>query len=253
MSNSSKVVEASTEKPVSLKDGWALREVSFEIIYPRTEKDPHFPPNKQDKQIPISRDQIYICILHLYTCPGLGAATTSIGCRRRGEGALKSSTPCNFLGCTIHQSFDSIPCWVIAVAHQNFRLMISEQLPEKEIERRRWYLGVGYMMAMGICGVVLTAIGSTLDAIAKNCGTTSTDIGTVFVARGCGAILGAISSAKLYQAPNNGNSVMSVTLGILVILMMHIPFITNLVVLHMVFFGLGFCTAVTDTGCQVCN
>ena len=106
-------------------------------------------------------------------------------------------------------------------------------------------------MAMGICGVVLTAIGSTLDAIAKDCGTTSTEIGTVFVARGAGAVLGAISSARLYAPPNKGNKVMSTTLFMLILLMMYIPFITNVIILHVVFAGLGFCTAVTDTGCQV--
>ena len=37
----------------------------------------------------------------------------------------------------------------------------------------------------------------------------------------------------------------------LILLMMYIPFITNVIILHVVFAGLGFCTAVTDTGCQV--
>jgi predicted MFS family arabinose efflux permease len=127
----------------------------------------------------------------------------------------------------------------------------STQLPEKTVEKKRLFLGIGYMMAMGICGIVLTAIGSTLDSIASDCGTTSTAIGTVFVARGIGAVIGAISSAKLYAPPTKGNSIMSFTLGFLIVLMMYIPFITNLVILHLVFAGLGFCTAVTDTGCQV--
>merc|ERR1719453_319140 len=78
-------------------------------------------------------------------------------------------------------------------------------------------------MAMGICGIVLTAIGSTLDSIASDCGTTSTAIGTVFVARGIGAVIGAISSAKLYAPPTKGNSIMSFTLGFLIVLMMYIP------------------------------
>jgi len=103
-------------------------------------------------------------------------------------------------------------------------------------------------MAMGVCGVVLTAIGSTLDQIAINCGTTSTAIGTVFLARGAGAILGAVLSAKIYAPPTKGNMVMMYTMVALTVLLMYIPFIDNVAVLHFVFAGLGFCTAVTDTG-----
>lgn len=34
-------------------------------------------------------------------------------------------------------------------------------------------LGTGYMLAMGVCGIVLVALGSTLDDLAENAGTTS--------------------------------------------------------------------------------
>lgn len=106
-------------------------------------------------------------------------------------------------------------------------------------------------MAMGVCGVVLTAIGSTLDEIATNCGTTSTAVGTVFIARGAGAVAGALVSAKLYAPPTKGNTVMMSTMFVLTGLLMYIPFLTSVVALHIVFCGLGFCTAVTDTGCQI--
>jgi len=107
------------------------------------------------------------------------------------------------------------------------------------------------MMAMGVCGVVLTAIGSTLDEIAVNCGTTSTAVGTVFIARGAGAVAGALVSAKLYSPPTKGNTVMMCTMVVLTGLLVYIPFLTNVVGLHIIFCGLGFCTAVTDTGCQI--
>ena len=45
---------------------------------------------------------------------------------------------------------------------------------------------VGARLAMGVCGVVLTAIGSTLDQLAENCGTTALAVATVFLARGAG-------------------------------------------------------------------
>lgn len=106
-------------------------------------------------------------------------------------------------------------------------------------------------MAMGVCGVVLTAIGSLLDAIAENCHTDSTKIGSVFIARGGGAILGAILSAKLYAPPRVGNNVLKTTLMMLIALVMSLPFISSVTLLHVVFTGLGFATAVTDTGCQI--
>lgn len=46
---------------------------------------------------------------------------------------------------------------------------------EKEDVRKHYRraLGTGYMFAMGVCGIVLVALGSTLDDLAENCGTTS--------------------------------------------------------------------------------
>lgn len=41
-------------------------------------------------------------------------------------------------------------------------------------------LGAGYMFAMGVCGIVLVALGSTLDDVAENCGTTSIAVGLGF-------------------------------------------------------------------------
>ena len=81
------------------------------------------------------------------------------------------------------------------------------------MDKIRVFLGTAYMMAMGVCGVVLTAIGSTLDQIAIDCNTTSTAIGTVFLARGAGAILGAVMSAKFYAPPTKGNNIMMVRGG----------------------------------------
>jgi hypothetical protein len=37
-----------------------------------------------------------------------------------------------------------------------------------------------------VCGIVLVALGSTLASLAENCGTTSTQVGTVFIARRAG-------------------------------------------------------------------
>lgn len=117
-------------------------------------------------------------------------------------------------------------------------------------ETHRIVLGVAYMCAMGVCGIVLVAIGSTLDTLAENCGTTSTAIGSVFLARGAGAVFGAIVSAKLYEW-FHGNSVMMLALASLTGLLVYLPFITDVATLHIIFALMGIGTAVTDTGCQI--
>lgn len=109
---------------------------------------------------------------------------------------------------------------------------------------------IGYMLAMGVCGTVLVALGSTLDKLAKTCGTTATDVGTVFIARGVGAILGALLSAKLYLW-FRGNVVMGAALVFITGTLFVMPFNTSVDLLHINFLLLGLATAVTDTGCQI--
>jgi predicted MFS family arabinose efflux permease len=81
-------------------------------------------------------------------------------------------------------------------------------------------------------------------------GYSATDIGTVFIARGAGAITGAIASAKLYQW-FQGNHVMTFGLGFITFLLVVLPFNRSYYFLHVLFFFLGVGTAVTDTGCQI--
>jgi predicted MFS family arabinose efflux permease len=119
-----------------------------------------------------------------------------------------------------------------------------------ELSNEKVIMGVGYMLAMGVCGTVLVALGSTLESLAENVGKTSTEVGTVFITRGSGAILGAIFSAKLYKwFP--GNSVMFVGLSSISSILMAMPFVKSNVILHIFFLFLGLGTAVTDTGCQI--
>ncbi|CAM9449177.1 unnamed protein product [Ectocarpus sp. 6 AP-2014] len=123
--------------------------------------------------------------------------------------------------------------------------------PEEDVRKHYKYaLGTGYMFAMGVCGIVLVALGSTLDDLADNCDTTATDVGSVFIARGVGAVLGAVVSSKLYLWMR-GNNVMSIVLLLLTAVLIYMPFITSVYTLHFAFFVLGLCTAITDTGCQI--
>ena len=111
-------------------------------------------------------------------------------------------------------------------------------------------MGIGYMLAMGVCGIVLVALGSTLESLASNVDRTATEIGTVFITRGFGAILGAIVSAKLYKwFP--GNYVILFGLISICLLLVALPFVSSDIVLHIFFMFLGLMTAITDTGCQI--
>eukprot|EP00612_Vaucheria_litorea_P003086 CAMPEP_0171460964 /NCGR_PEP_ID=MMETSP0945-20130129/5617_1 /TAXON_ID=109269 /ORGANISM="Vaucheria litorea, Strain CCMP2940" /LENGTH=305 /DNA_ID=CAMNT_0011987247 /DNA_START=78 /DNA_END=992 /DNA_ORIENTATION=+ len=119
----------------------------------------------------------------------------------------------------------------------------------KDISLKRYY-GLAYMLAMGMCGVVLVALGSTLQELAENAGRVSTDVGSVFIARGFGAICGAVTSAKLYQSINGNIVILWTILGMCAILL-YLPFISTVISLHIAFMILGVSTAVTDTGCQI--
>lgn len=119
-----------------------------------------------------------------------------------------------------------------------------------EDPRMRHTMGSCYMLAMGMCGVVLVALGSTLEDLAENCGKVSTDVGSVFIARGIGAVAGAIFSSRLYRW-FGGNSVITWALLGLAGLLLSLPFITNVILLHLNFLCLGLSTAITDTGCQI--
>lgn len=114
----------------------------------------------------------------------------------------------------------------------------------------RYMMGTAYMLAMGVCGTVLVALGSTLDKLAENVGYDATEVGTVFIARGAGAVLGAILSAKFYRwIP--GNYVMTLSLSSISFLLCTLPFNKSYNWLHIYFFFLGLGTSITDTGCQI--
>lgn len=75
-------------------------------------------------------------------------------------------------------------------------------------------------------------------------------VGSVFIARGVGAVLGAVVSSKLYLWMR-GNTVMSAVLLLLTAVLLYMPEIESVYALHGSFFVLGLCTAITDTGCQI--
>lgn len=116
--------------------------------------------------------------------------------------------------------------------------------------RQKHFMGAVYMGAMGVCGLVLVALGATLTYLANMVSKESTALGTVFLARGIGAVSGAISSAKLYKW-FSGNFVMAAGLCLITAIMIALIYNTSVVMLHVYFGGLGIATAVVDTGVQI--
>jgi predicted MFS family arabinose efflux permease len=114
----------------------------------------------------------------------------------------------------------------------------------------KFRLSISYLCAMGICGLILVAIASNLNVLAENCGTDFLSLGTVFIARGVGATIGTVLSAKLY-AIYPGNETIAGALFLVVIMLIAIPSCRSLTLLHCYFFVCGLGSAITDTGCQI--
>ncbi|KAH8095037.1 hypothetical protein JL720_2307 [Aureococcus anophagefferens] len=114
--------------------------------------------------------------------------------------------------------------------------------------------GVLYANAMGLCGVVLVALGSTLSTIAGRCGTTATDAGTVFLARGFGAVLGGALDVKLFEATaplGRQRKVVVLAQLFLALVLGLMPGCTSVWVLHVLWGATGLGTATLDTGVQI--
>lgn len=109
---------------------------------------------------------------------------------------------------------------------------------------------IGYLLAMGICGLVLVALGSLLNDLAENVGMSSIQIASVFLCRGGGAVSGALISSRIYSK-FNGNRIIIVAIFWITFFLIILPFVKRYWVLNVVFFCLGFGTALTDTGCQI--
>ena len=121
---------------------------------------------------------------------------------------------------------------------------------ENEERGTKMCMGAIYMLAMGICGMVLVALGSSLEYLAGAVGKTSTELGTLFLARGIGSITGAIISAKFYKW-FYGNTVMIGGIIVIAAVLLSLVYNKSTVLLHVLFAILGVCTALVDTGVQI--
>ena len=70
---------------------------------------------------------------------------------------------------------------------------------EQQKTDKKFLVSIAYMLGMGICGVVLSAIGATITELAAVLDVKTSQLGTIFLTRGVGAIIGAGLSAKLFK------------------------------------------------------
>lgn len=111
-------------------------------------------------------------------------------------------------------------------------------------------LSVGYVGAMGVCGLVLVSLASNLNAISNNMGFESTSFGSVFIARGIGSTLGSVVASSLFSR-FDGNWILSTTLISIQMLLLGVPFVGNAHLLVAIFLVFGLATSITDTGVQI--
>ena len=121
---------------------------------------------------------------------------------------------------------------------------------QQEQDVPKWQVSLAYVLAMGCLGTVLVAIGSTFEDLADQVHKTTTDLSTVFIIRGIGSIFGTASCSKMfYLLP--GNDVLSMSIAVIMLALVLIPFSISAIQLHICFFLLGLGCSVTDTGCQL--
>ena len=114
----------------------------------------------------------------------------------------------------------------------------------------KWQVSLAYVMAMGCLGTVLVAIGSTFEDLAYQVHQKTTDLSTVFILRGIGSIFGTALCGKMFSLLP-GNYVLSMSIAIIMLTLIVIPFSVSSVQLHICFLLLGLGCSVTDTGCQL--
>ena len=116
--------------------------------------------------------------------------------------------------------------------------------------RARW--GACYACGMGVGGMVLVELSSTLSDVARSMGTTETALSGVFLARGAGALLGAAVSARvLFAGGRPGHRALAGTQLLLALFVAAAAFARAPVLLYAAWFCVGASAAALDTGCQI--
>ena len=100
------------------------------------------------------------------------------------------------------------------------------------------YISLSLVYCFIVCGLVTVALGATLEDLAVNVGYKATEIGSIFVARGVGSVLGSVLSFYIFEYSNAVRALV-VNEALTACVSMTIPFITRLWILHTAYFMIG--------------
>ena len=127
----------------------------------------------------------------------------------------------------------------------------SEQSEIESLSEHILYINSTYIATIGISGLVLCAIGSNLQDIAKTVNMNPTELGgNICFFRGCGSITGALVSPQIYKLVQ-GDNILLVGLLVMCTILTLIPSCWQTYQLYIFFFILGLCSAINDTGCTI--
>ncbi len=119
--------------------------------------------------------------------------------------------------------------------------------PSQWPRRRKLGIAAGYYATYVLLGLMLTAIGPSLDALQAQTGSTTQAIALLFTANSLGYIAGSLLAGRLY-ARFPGNRVLSGSLLVLAVLAVTIPTVGSLGLLVVVFVVIGIPLGVMDVG-----
>jgi predicted MFS family arabinose efflux permease len=110
-----------------------------------------------------------------------------------------------------------------------------------------WFLNLGLLSCYVVCGLIIAALSASIQDIAANVGRQSTDIASVYVARGVGSVIGSFASAPIFDR-NNAVQWLVYTYFATAAAMIWIPYIDSLMSLHIAYFVIGAVTSLISAG-----
>lgn len=110
-----------------------------------------------------------------------------------------------------------------------------------------WFINLGLLSCYVVCGLIIAALGASIQDVAQNVNRKSTDIASIFVARGVGSIFGSFISAPIFTVFNAIKSLM-LSYAVTVAVLLWIPLISTLSQLHISYFLIGALTSIISSG-----
>ena len=120
-----------------------------------------------------------------------------------------------------------------------------------ELNVRQWKRinSVIFMLVLGAVGAFILAINEFIDQIAEQCGSSSIESGSLFLANFLGSITGSFGSAEVYKQ-RDGNFILAMALFTISGISIAYAYNTSIIFLNVLYFIQGIFISLADTGCQ---